>query len=75
MPRTFLSAQGGTFLLVRYCRLYDSMVIAVHAMPSASQTSATSNPEMVERRKEMMALSSRLGEVRHRWLLLEGAVW
>ena len=56
-------------------RLYDSTVIAVHVMPSASQTSATLDLEPLEKRKEMLELSSRLGEVSHRWLLLEGAVW
>jgi nucleotide-binding universal stress UspA family protein len=56
-------------------RLYDSTVIAVHVTPAASQTSPRSNPEVLEKRKEMLELSSRLGEVSHRWFLLEGAVW
>jgi len=56
-------------------RLYDSRVIAVHVMPAVSQASAIVSSEILEKRKEIMNLSSRLGEVSHRWLLLEGAVW
>jgi nucleotide-binding universal stress UspA family protein len=56
-------------------RLYDSTVIAVHVMPAISPTSTTLDPRLLAKHKEMMDLSSRLGEVPHRCLVLDGAVW
>jgi nucleotide-binding universal stress UspA family protein len=55
-------------------RLYDSTVIAVHVVPPASKTSAISDLGIKQKRKEMTGLSSRLADVSHRCLLLEGAV-